>query len=204
MCCVWYHRLICNVNPLFKRFCLLLGQILKGGGVEYPIRLSYRKVSKGMRFIVDIVWLLWNLADKPACDIPKWYGNLSYQSCSKPVIWTSDVEENFAKIYIPNWQFHLSIRCDMAFIEPRHRNKPSNTYLPWSRGNGICRALLTHWRYHKLALSHCWYDDINGSALRLWYLHCVNNTTALHWAVRHSCGWCCLWVLRPCLAFLIN
>ena len=48
------------------------------------------------------------------------------------IISCNDLYQDFIIIYV--WyfvqsQFNICVRCDMAFIEPMHRNKPNITYL---------------------------------------------------------------------------
>ena len=73
-------------------------------------------------------------------------------------------------------KFNICVRCDMAFIEPMHRNKPNITYL------------LTYYG----SLQTQYFSDI-------WAEKHTCNLKIIHWDLRHNaCQYPCDLTVKPC------
>ena len=81
-------------------------------------------------------------------------------------------------------KFSICVRCDMAFIEPMHRNKPNITYLltPWCiLDSTILHTVLFSHRDHFLTIPHM----LGGTTLHICCNKCLPGNLG-HWCLQYT------------------
>ena len=142
----------------------------------WNVMFSVLSVLQGCIFIIIQPWfiLLWNIFNAICfmCFI------LVNSVIVSSIISCNDLYQNFIIMYV--WYFisrnSISVRCDMAFIEPMHRNKPNITYLltcfpaPAIQKKSICYWNGSIWQT---------YFKSEGHPIKIWHDHHVEGIMLL-------------------------